>query len=96
MPFNRYLVRIDIPDLVWAKRAVLAPLPGGWDAVPAGKSSMLAGDSWVASATSALLEVPSVLVPEEGNVLINPRHPDVVGITATTLKRWIYDPRFFT
>jgi len=28
-------------------------------------------------------------------VLINPQHPDTAAITATTIKRWIYDPRFF-
>ncbi|NHZ83031.1 RES domain-containing protein [Massilia sp. CCM 8695] len=95
MPFNRYLVRVDIPDPVWAMRAVLDPLPGAWDAVPAGLSSRLAGDSWVASAVTALLEVPSVLVPEERNIVINPRHPDAAGIASTTLRRWIYDPRFF-
>jgi hypothetical protein len=29
-------------------------------------------------------------------VLINPQHPDVASITAATIKRWIYDPRFFS
>jgi RES domain-containing protein len=43
-----------------------------------------------------LLLVPSVIVPEEYNALINPLHPDAKSITATTLKRWIYDPRFFS
>ncbi|MDQ1814639.1 RES family NAD+ phosphorylase [Massilia sp. CCM 9210] len=95
LPFNRYLVRVDIPDHVWDRRAVLDPLPGGWDAVPAGRGSTAAGERWVASAASALLQVPSVIVPDEFNVIINPVHPDAAGISATTLKRWIYDPRFF-
>ncbi|MDM5180143.1 RES family NAD+ phosphorylase [Massilia sp. DJPM01] len=95
LPFNRYLVRIDIPEIVWEARQVLAPLPGGWDAIPAGLSARNAGDGWVASGTTALLLVPSVIVPDEYNVLINPRHRDAAAITATTIKRWIYDPRFF-
>ena len=94
-PFNRYLVRIEIPDEVWTTCQVLAPLPGGWDAVPAGLSSIAAGDAWIASGASALLSVPSVIVPDEDNVLINPQHPDTAAMTATTIKRWIYDPRFF-
>jgi len=74
---------------------VLAPLPGGGDAIPAGVTARAAGDGWSASNTSALLLVPSVLVPDESNVLINPRHPDAVNIVAATVKRWRYDPRFF-
>jgi len=95
LPFNRYLVRIDIPDVVWSARKILAPLPGGWDAIPAGLSAREAGDRWVASGVAVLLAVPSVIVPEEDNVLINPRHSDAKAIAATTIKRWSYDPRFF-
>ncbi|MDR7051494.1 RES domain-containing protein [Duganella sp. 3397] len=95
LPYNRYLVRIDIADDVWNACTVLAPLPGGWDAIPAGLSARAAGDAWIASGASALLRVPSVMVPDEDNILINPQHPDAAAITATTLKRWLYDPRLF-
>ncbi|CAN7427115.1 RES family NAD+ phosphorylase [Pseudoduganella sp. LjRoot289] len=95
LPFNRYLVRTDIPDSVWDARQVLDPLPGGWDAIPAGTSARAAGDDWIASRATALLLVPSVIVPDEYNVLINPQHGDAAAITATTIKRWICDPRFF-
>jgi RES domain-containing protein len=37
--------------------------------------------------------VPSVIVPEETNVLINPLHPDSIGITARKVRKWVYDPR---
>lgn len=95
LPFNRYLVRVDIPDAVWNARRVLQPLPAGWDAIPAGLTARTAGEDWIASGASALLMVPSVIVPDEYNVLINPRHADAGAITATILKRWIYDPRLF-
>ncbi len=95
IPFNRFLIRINIPRTVWAARSILDPLPGGWDAVPAGLSSRAAGDAWAAAKDSALLMVPSVIVPDEFNALINPLHADAASINATILKRWIYDPRFF-
>jgi len=94
LPFNRCVVRIDVPDDVWASRLQLTPLPAGWDVIPHGISSCSAGDAWAASLSSALLMVPSVIVPEEFNVLINPMHPDRARITATTIRRWSYDPRF--
>lgn len=95
MPFNRYLVRIDVPDAVGVARRLLDPLPGGWDAIPAGLAARTAGNAWLSSAASALLLVPSVIVPDEYNVLINPKHAEAAHITATTLKRWLYDPRLF-
>jgi RES domain-containing protein len=79
LPFNRYLVRIDIPDAVWEAREVLDPLPGGWDALPSAYTSRMAGERWIASASSALLQVPSVIVPEEHNILINPQPSAVSG-----------------
>lgn len=39
LPLNRYLLRIDVPDDVWAARHVLTP-PVGWDALPAGMVSV--------------------------------------------------------
>lgn len=35
------------------------------------------GTAWAKGASALLAEVPSVVVPEEFNVLINPRHPEV-------------------
>lgn len=95
LPFNRFLVRIDVPDDVWSLREEFAPLSGGWDAIPSGLTSRKTGDDWIASNRSPLLAVPSVIVPDEHNILINPVHPDVAKIVANTIRRWIYDPRFF-
>lgn len=95
LPLNRYLVRLDIPDAVWAdaREETPASLPVGWDAEPAGRASIAFGSAWIRSGSSALLIVPSVIVPEELNVLINPRHPDSAQISAAKVRRWLYDPR---
>lgn len=95
LPFNRFLLRNDVPDNVWEARLVLDPMPGGWDAIPAGLTARKVGDQWEASSATALLLVASVSVPQERYVLLNPQHPDAAAIPATTLGRWMYDPRFF-
>ena len=95
LPFNRFLVRIEVPEVVWQARMTLDPVPGGWDAIPAGIAASSAGDGWIVSGKTALLVVPSVIVPDESNVLLNPCHPDAAAITASTVRRWHYDPRFF-
>jgi RES domain-containing protein len=96
LPFNRYLVEITIPDEVWRNAQVEAPdrLRVGWDAEPAGQVSIQLGTAWVRSGRSALLVVPSVMVPEERNILINPAHADCAQITSVKQRKWLYDPRF--
>jgi RES domain-containing protein len=40
-----------------------------------------------------VLLIPSVIVGEELNVLINPLHPDTQHIKARKVRKWVYDPR---
>ncbi|WP_457329330.1 RES family NAD+ phosphorylase [Rhizobacter sp. P5_C2] len=95
LPLNRFLVRIEVPAAVWSARrsCAAAELPVGWSAIPEGKVSLDIGDAWLRTAASALLVVPSVIVPEECNVLINPLHADAAGLRAAKLRPWVYDLR---
>jgi RES domain-containing protein len=94
LPLNRYLVAVTIPDRLWAaaRRESAATLPVGWDAAPAGRASIAFGTRWLRSGRSALLILPSVIVPEECNILVNPQHPDSASIAAAKQRRWLYDP----
>lgn len=95
LPLNRYLVAIEIEDGLWnaARVETDATLPVGWDAEPASLTSVNLGTAWARASMSLLLSIPSVIVPEEANVLINTRHPDSAKIKATKVRRWLYDPR---
>jgi RES domain-containing protein len=92
MPANRYLVRVSVPPGLWASRTRFELEPG-WDAEPPGRVSQTWGMRWIDARASLLAAVPSVIAPEETNVLINPRHPDARQLTATKLRRWNYDLR---
>ncbi|OYY92865.1 MAG: hypothetical protein B7Y41_13985 [Hydrogenophilales bacterium 28-61-23] len=61
-----------------------------WRSNPASTRNM--GDTWLAAAQSALLRVPSVLVPGN-NFLLNPLHPDAVKIQISGILNWPFDPR---
>ena len=96
LPLNRYLVEIDVPDDVWAKREQIdiAKLPPAWAAIPAGRASAKAGSNWLSSLTSPILMVPSVIVPEEWVSLINPKHPEASRITAKVVRPFEYNRLF--
>ena len=96
LPLNRYLVQIQVPAKIWKSRVILdrAKLPPAWDSIPAGRASIKVGADWLSSMTSLLLEVPSVIVPEEPAVLVNPSHPDAGKLKARTVRRFEYDSLF--
>jgi hypothetical protein len=95
LPLNRFVVCVEVPDEVWAARTVhgAASLPVGWTARPEGKVSLDIGDAWLAGGASALLQVPSVIVVEEDNVLVNPRHADARRLKARKMREWFFDER---
>ena len=92
LPLNKFIVQIDVPDAVWARRETLdvSTLPPAWAAIPAGRASVAIGSEWLASLRSAILSVPSVIVPEESAALINPKHGDASAITARVLRPFDY------
>ena len=96
LPLNRYLVRLDVPEEVWAAREVLdvAKLPVTWSAIPAGRASVQIGADWLRAAKAPILVVPSVIVPEESATLINPLHPLAKAVSATIVRLFEYNRLF--
>ncbi|MFA5684694.1 MAG: RES family NAD+ phosphorylase [Lysobacteraceae bacterium] len=92
LPLDRFVVAIDVPDVVWAARETLdaADLPPAWRAIPAGQASVRIGSAWLTAGRSAILLVPSVIVPEESVALINPLHPASRDIRAKALRLFEY------
>ncbi len=101
------LVHLDSPELL--KRYVLfevtiqsslievldlANLPRDWKANPAPDEVQSIGDEWVRSRRSAVLRVPSTLVPAENSYLLNPEHPDFKKLHFGKPLPFQFDPRF--
>lgn len=70
-----------------------AALPVGWNGYPAPLQLRELGDTWIAAGRSAVLEVPSAVVPAEKNYLLNPAHRDFGKVTLGTPQRFSFDPR---
>ena len=73
----RYL-EIDAPDSISSETLDSAPLGPRWRTDL--NATRAAGDEWLRSGRSALLRVPSVIVPDTWNVLVNPRHNEASQI----------------
>jgi RES domain-containing protein len=68
-------------------------LPHDWRRDPAPSELALMGDAWVRSGQSAILAVPSAIVAEEVNFLLNPAHPDFHEIAIGRPETFDFDPR---
>ena len=92
---DRFLIEISVPGAVWRKREMITAqdLDPSWLAEPPGMTSIDFGSAWLMEKTAAPLMVPSIIVPEEYNVLINPRHPDAKKISARVVRQFVIDPR---
>lgn len=88
LPDTYQLLRIFIPEALTADEP---ELPSGWMSDTAATRAV--GDSWLAGATSALLRVPSAIVPEAWNVLINPLHRDAATLRIESVAHVPLDSR---
>lgn len=68
-------------------------LPKSWRKSPSLASVQQIGDDWIAGGTSAVLRLPSAIVPSEWNYLLNPAHPDFAQITIAPKQPITFDPR---
>ena len=56
-------------------------LPRRWKEFPAPPELHQLGNAWLIARRTAVLQVPSAIVPTESNYLLNPEHPDFARIT---------------
>ena len=70
-------------------------LPKDWMQEPPPPSLQLQGDHWVKSGASVILAVPSVVIPNELNYLINPKHPDFAKLKIENPTDFAFDQRLF-
>jgi RES domain-containing protein len=82
--------RVELP-----RSAVLAldeaALPPGW--TKKRDVTRALGDGWTEAEASLALRVPSVVVPEEANYLVNPRHPDANQVQIGDPEPYVFDER---
>ena len=94
VPRTHVAVDIAIAEAVAVERHDESSLPAGWDHADLWMARAF-GDAWIRELRTAVLVVPSVVARREGNVLINPRHPDFKDIVAGTPEPVVWDARLF-
>ncbi len=67
--------------------------PRDWRLSPPTPAAQQVGDAWVRANGSAVLAVPSSIIPEELNFILNPAHPDFKKVAVDKPQDFAFDPR---
>ena len=93
LPQDRMVIAAAIPDDVSIEMIADADLPADWKADIHPSSTRNYGTQWAAQKRSAVLSVPSAVVSDERNYLINPAHPNFAKIKFSNPKPFEFDLR---
>jgi len=94
LPSDRFYVEIEIPDEITIMEVNIEDLPSDWDSKPPSITTQTIGDDFVNDNEASVLKVPSSIVPQEFNYLINPNHPDSKKISVRSSIHMAFDSRF--
>ena len=85
----------DIPDTLEIKALEVDELPRSWRAFPAPEALKDIGTAWITEASTAVMSVPSALIPTERNYLLNPSHKGFQRIRIGEPILFRFDPRMW-
>jgi RES domain-containing protein len=93
LPGDLVAIAADVPDALSVESIEIADLPRDWRRYPAPESLADRGTEWTRAGRTAVLSVPSAVVPQERNYLLNPAHPDFRRIRTGKPEPFDFDGR---
>ncbi len=95
IPPNTCYAAIHIPNSASIIEINKSSLPKNWDACIPINATMDVGTEWLIKNKSLLLKVPSALMDDEYNILINPNHPEFIKVKLGAVRKWPQIQRYF-
>jgi len=93
LPGDLVAISADVPDALRTETVSEKDLPRAWRRHPAPEELAELGSAWARSRRTAVLSVPSAVVPRERNLLLNPAHPDFGKVRVGAPELFSLDPR---
>jgi RES domain-containing protein len=94
-PADLVSIQVTIPVSVRYEQISVTSLPVSWCDMPFPRELWAIGERWLLAGSSACLLVPSAVIPEELNLLINPSHPDFGTLQFGEPAEFIFDQRMW-
>ena len=83
LPDDYVLLTVDLMDLAVENLVSIPSAPAAF------------GDAWLRAERTPVLSVPSLIVPESPNLLLNPKHEAAAAVRIVQQRRFVFDPRLF-
>ncbi len=94
LPSDLVVVRIDLPDdATLYERPQQDSLPDGWKDLPSSPAAAAYGDRFLVMRKRLGLILPSAIIPEALNILINPSHPRINDVHMNIVRPFVFDSR---
>src|SRR6266700_590216 len=93
LPADMIVVQAKIPNSLLIQTVEESDLPKNWSGPIPSKKTRDLGTDWIKSGVTAVLSVPSVIIPSERNYLLNPAHPDFARIRFFPPRPFTFDRR---
>jgi RES domain-containing protein len=94
-PVDLVTIAVDIETNTAIDTVAVADLPADWRTYPAPTALAMIGERWLRESTSAVMSVPSVVIPTERNFILNPRHADFARLVINRSEPFSFDPRMW-
>jgi len=96
MPNDLHVLVLSLPDHIDSTQITPKQLPRNWQSYPAPVKLAETGSKWLISKKTLMLRVPSVIIPGEQNVLLNPGHPQMEQVRIQKVRTFSFDSRILS
>jgi RES domain-containing protein len=93
LPSDLVQIEIDLPDDLPMEQIKAGRLPSGWRRYPAPAALQRMGAAFIERGKTAVLRVPSAVIPDEDNLLLNSAHPAIERLKIAGRRAFVLDPR---
>ncbi len=93
LPENLLLVKIEIPEGIEILTVPPEVLVDGWDGFPYCNETLNYGTSFLRDKRNFALKVPSAIIPDEYNIILNPLHPNILTCKVVRSTPFVFDKR---
>jgi RES domain-containing protein len=93
LPDDMYLMTLEVPNDITREILTLGDLPADWQRLSMPQPTATIGHAWLQAGRSLALQVPSVVVPQERNLLLNPAHPEFSRVRLLDAQPFHFDER---